>query len=75
VHFKDELALADGGDAIWQRVSNLKVIPTYWPAIRSVDSLRTDGTDSTASIEFVFGGKCQATIPVDQADRTLLSGV
>ena len=56
MRFKDELALTGDGDAIWRRVSDLEAIPTYWPAIGSIDILRTDGTGSVASIEFVFGG-------------------
>jgi hypothetical protein len=72
VRFKEELALTGDGDAIWRRVSDLGAIPTYWPAIRSVEVLRGDETGPTASIEFVFGGKSEARITVDQADRTLL---
>ena len=72
MRFRDELALVGDSDAIWRRVSDLDAIPTYWPAIRSIGNLRGDGAESTASIEFVFGGTSESRITVDQADKTFL---
>ncbi|MDA4113970.1 MAG: SRPBCC family protein [Thaumarchaeota archaeon] len=72
MRFKDELALTGDGDAIWRRVSDLGAIPTYWVAIRSVEFVRRDEDESIVNIEFVFGGRSEARITVDQADRTLL---
>lgn len=72
MRFLDDMALDADSEVVWRRASDLQAMPTYWPAIRSVEVLRSAEDGFKARIGFTFGGVSKADILVDDVARTLI---
>lgn len=55
---------------VWERLSNLDTIPTYWHGTRELKAT-TSGGRTIADIVFAFGGRGKAEITLDSQRRTL----
>ena len=55
---------------VWERLSNLETIPTYWHGTRELKVAQSGGR-VVGDIVFAFGGRGKAEITVDDRRRTL----
>jgi polyketide cyclase/dehydrase/lipid transport protein len=70
VRFVERLEFSADPNEVWERLSNLQTVPTYWHGTREF-SPTTSGGRITADVVFAFGGKGKAEVIVDNQERTL----
>jgi hypothetical protein len=56
---------------VWNRLSNLATIPSYWHGTRQFTPMKS-GDKMIADVVFAFGGKGKAEVTVDDRGRTLI---